>query len=57
MQDRNSPLSTDTLASFGRRLLENNVFEFNGKVYKQVLGTAIGTTFAPVYANLFMVSL
>ena len=33
------------------------MFEFNGKVYKQNLGTAIGTKLAPVYANLFMSSL
>ena len=33
------------------------MFEFNGKVYKQKSGTAIGTKFAPAYANLFMSSL
>ena len=29
------------------------MFEFNGKVYKQKLGTAIGTKFAPRYANFW----
>ena len=38
-------------------MLENNVFEFDGKVYRQKLGTAIGTKFAPAYANMFMASL
>ena len=33
------------------------MFEFDGKVYKQELGTAIGTKFAPAYASLFMSSL
>ena len=35
-------------------VLNNNYFEFNGKVKKQLLGTAIGTKFAPVYARIFM---
>ena len=34
--------------------LENNAFEFDGPVYRQKFGTAIGTRFAPAYANLFM---
>ena len=33
------------------------MFEFDGKVYKQKLGTVIGTKFAPAYANLFISSL
>ena len=33
------------------------MFEVNGKVYAQKLGTAIGTKFAPAYANLVMASL
>jgi hypothetical protein len=35
-------------------VLQNNVFEFEGKVFKQVLGTAMGTPMAPTGANLFM---
>ena len=30
-----------------------NVFEHNMRYFKQLQGTAIGTTFAPPYANLF----
>ena len=37
-----------------RLILENNYFEFDGKVYKQKLRTAIGTKFAPSFANIFM---
>ena len=35
-------------------VLSNNYFEFNGKHYNQVSGTAMGTKLAPSYANLFM---
>ena len=31
-------------------LLKNNYFDFNGQVKNQILGTAIGTEFAPTYA-------
>ena len=37
-----------------RFILTLNFFEFNGKVYHQVSGTAMGTKMAPNYANLFM---
>ena len=32
----------------------NNHFEFNGKYYHQVSGTAMATKLATSYANLFM---
>ena len=51
---RNPGVSTSSLVNLAKVVLENNVFEFDGKVYKQKLGTAIGTKFAPAYANLFM---
>ena len=35
-------------------VLENNYFEFNDRVFRQKLGTAIGTKFTPAHANLFM---
>ena len=35
-------------------VLTNNHFNFNGKHYHQVSGTAMGTKLAPLYANLFM---
>ena len=34
--------------------LERNYFEFQGKHYRQISGTAMGAHFAPCYANLFM---
>ena len=35
-------------------LLQNNLFEFDSKIYKQISGTAIGTKFSPQYACIFM---
>ena len=35
-------------------VLTNNHFEFNGKHYHQVSGTAMGTKLEPSYANLIM---
>ena len=35
-------------------ILKCNNFEFNGKHYLQVQGTAMGTKMAPSYANIFM---
>ena len=35
-------------------VLENNFFEFDNQIYKQIFGTAMGTKMAPPYANLFM---
>ena len=33
-------------------VLKNNIFYFNGKFYKQIKGTAMGTKCAPFYATL-----
>ena len=33
-------------------ILENNIFKFNSKYYKQLKGCAMGTKFAPIYATL-----
>ena len=35
-------------------ILENNYLEFDGQIYWQKQGTAIGTKFAPAYAHIFM---
>ena len=46
------PLSTIThLAEF---VLASNAFTFDGEIYLQTQGTAMGTRMAPSYANLFM---
>ena len=35
-------------------VLNNNIFEFNSRVYQQKSGTAIGNKFAPPYAYIYM---
>ena len=36
------------------KVLDGNIFEFNGKLWQQQIGTAMGTKVAPTYACLFM---
>ena len=47
-------LPVEDLVSLARLVLENNYFEFDEKIFRQKLGTAIGTKFAPGFANIFM---
>ena len=47
-------VATETMVELASIVLENNYFEFNDEVFRQRLGTAIGTKFAPVYANPFL---
>ena len=47
-------MATDTLVGLESLVLENNYFEFNDRFYRQTLSIAIGTKFAPAYANLLM---
>jgi hypothetical protein len=43
------------LLEMAKIILENNYFEFNEEnIYWQGQGTAIGTKFAPAFANIFM---
>ncbi|OOZ36155.1 hypothetical protein, partial [Solemya elarraichensis gill symbiont] len=46
--------SPDDLTKLIRFILTHNAFTFNGQHYLQEHGTAMGTKFAPQYANLFM---
>ena len=34
--------------------LKNNIFEFNGQLYRQEIGAAMGNVASPNYANIFM---
>ena len=47
-------LPVNNIVKMAEFVLKNNIFEFNGKVKKQVAGTAIGTKFAPHYACIYM---
>ena len=50
-------VSTKSSCDFASIVLKQNYFELSSKIYHQKLGTAIGTKFAPPYANLFMTGL
>jgi hypothetical protein len=55
LDERNDKTIT---SEFLTRLLElvikHNIFEFNGQLFHQLIGTAMGTKCAPNYSNLFM---
>ena len=48
------PELANVVATFLQLILQENVFTFNGKPYKQKHGTAMGTKCAPCFANLYM---
>ena len=50
-------VSTKSLCDLTSIVLNENYFKLSSKIYHQNLGTAIGTKFAPPYANLFMAGL
>ncbi len=52
--DRNLAYMTETLL---RHILRDNVFAFDGQIYRQLFGVAMGTRVAPTLANLFMAKL
>ena len=49
--------NTHSVVGLASLVLENNYFEFNDRIYRQKLGTALGTKLAPAYANLLMTRL
>ena len=53
----NQSVRSENLYKLAEIVLKHNYFEFGQDVYQQILGTAIGTKFAPPYANIFMASL
>ena len=46
--------STSFILEAIKFVLENNSFSFNNKMFRQILGTAMGTKLAPPYACLTM---
>jgi len=52
----NNPEQPDsnTLIKLLEIVLKNNTFEFDGRAFHQLQGTAMGTRAAPAYANIFM---
>ena len=49
-----SHIPRDILGQLFDIVLKCNVFNFDGQIYEQIQGTAMGTRMAPSYANLFM---
>ena len=48
------PLSVRDLEQMFTFILKHNYFEFDNKYYLQIHGTAMGSPFAPNFANIFM---
>ena len=45
---------TGKLVKMAEFVFKNTYFQFLDKIYQQILGTAIGTKFTPLYACIFM---
>ncbi|XP_067859745.1 uncharacterized protein [Heptranchias perlo] len=50
----NNSQSPDAILQLIRFILDHNVFTFDNQFFTQTHGTAMGTKFAPQYANIFM---
>ena len=50
-------VSSESFCKLADILLRHNYFELGKDVYHQILGTTIGTKFAPHYANIFVTGL
>lgn len=48
------PSQSDLIMELLTIVMKSNYLEFNGTVYQQIDGTAMGTPVAPTYANIFM---
>lgn len=53
----NQLVSWESLQKLAKRILTHTHFELGQHVYHRILGTAIGTKFAPAYTNIFMARL
>ena len=55
LENRNyQEIPTKYFIKMAEFVLKNNSFEFDSSVFQQILGTAIGTKFAPLYACIFV---
>ena len=53
-QRKRKSIPSSTLGALIFLVLKSNAFRFGHMIYRQVMGTAMGTPMAPNYANLFM---
>ena len=54
LEHRFLKIPTENLIKMAEFVLNNNLFEFNNKVFQQISGTTIGANFAPPYACIYM---
>ena len=52
--EEKSKIPTRFLVDLLKTVLDGNIFEFDGQLWQQKIGTAMGTKVAPTYACLFM---
>ena len=53
VDEENAKIPLEYLVGLAK-LVFGNYFEFNDRLYRQKLGTVIGTKFAPAFAKIFM---
>ena len=53
----NEPIRSESLCRLAKIILKEQYFELGNEAFHELLGTAIGTKFAPNYANIFMAGL
>ena len=51
---KDTSVPTEFLVRMLEQVLKLNIFEFDRKLFLQIIGTAMGTVCAPPYANIFM---
>jgi len=55
LSERQNPeVSTEVIIRLLELVLNNNLFEFSGETYKQLIGSAMGSSPAPPYSDMFM---
>ena len=54
LERESKSVPTEFLVRMLDQVLNLNIFEFDSQLYKQIIGTAMGTICAPPYANVFM---
>ena len=47
-------IHTEGLCELAKIIVKENYFELGQDAFRQILGTATGTKFAPAHANIFM---
>ena len=52
--EKDQDIPTEFILRMLEQVLEKNIFEFDKKLFNQLIGTAMGTVCAPPYANIFM---